>query len=140
MDRKDFLKAMGLGAASIAIVNCIGCSKDSSSEPASMAPTNVDFSIDLTASAYTALNTNGGYVYKDGIIIARTTAGAFLAVSQYCPHQNYTVIYRSSSQQFYCQSHGAIFSEAGVSAGIETKSPLKKYNTQLNGNVLRIYS
>lgn len=140
MDRKDFLKAMGLSAASIAVVNCIGCAKGKTDEPASIAPTNVDFSIDLSTNAYSSLKTNGAYIYKDGIIVARTTNGDYLAVSQYCPHQNYTVVYFGNLKQFYCQNHGASFSEAGVSAGKETNSPLKKYNTQLNGNILRIYS
>lgn len=140
MDRKDFLVAIGMSAASTLVFSCIGCAKVNTGSPSPSAPTNVDFTLDLTSSSYSALNTNGGYIYKNGIIVARTLSGAFIAVSQYCTHQNYTVVYLPSNHEFYCQNHGAIFSETGVSAGIETGVPLAKYNTQLTGTNLRVYS
>jgi cytochrome b6-f complex iron-sulfur subunit len=140
MDRKEFLAAIGMGAASVAVFNCIGCSKDSTGSPSTPAPTGVNFTLDLTSSANAALSTNGGYIYSNGIIIGRTTTGAYIAVSQTCTHQNYNVIYRANNKQFYCQNHGAIFSETGVSSGIETSKALAQYNTQLTGTSLRIYS
>jgi cytochrome b6-f complex iron-sulfur subunit len=140
MDRKDFLNAIGMGAASIAVFNCIGCSKSSTGGPSTPAPTNVDFTLDLSSSANAALNTSGGYIYSNGIIVAHTTSGGFRAVSQTCRHQNTDVIYRPNQNQFYCPRHGAIYSTTGVSAGIETNLPLTNYNTQLSGTNLRIYS
>ncbi len=141
MDRKEFLNAIGMGAAAVAVFNCIGCSKSSGGNPSSTpAPTNVDFTLDLSSSANSSLNTNGGYVYANGIIIARTTAGIYLAVSQTCRHENTDVIYRPTQNQFYCQRHGATYSDTGISAGIQTNLPLTKYNTQLMGTNLRIYS
>jgi cytochrome b6-f complex iron-sulfur subunit len=141
MDRKDFLTAIGMGAASVAVLNCIGCAKGSTGDPSSNpAPTNVDFTLDLTTSTNSALNNNGGYIYSNGIIVARTTTGTYIAVSQTCRHQNTSVIYRANQNQFYCQRHGATYSETGVSAGIETNLPLTKYNTQLTGTNLRIFS
>lgn len=141
MDRKEFLTAIGMGAASVAVFNCIGCSKSSTGgSPSTPAPTNVDFTIDLSSSANTALNANGGYIYANGIIVAHTTSGNYLAVSQTCRHESTNVIYRPSQNQFYCQRHGAIYSDTGVSAGIETNLPLTKYNTQITGTNLRIYS
>jgi cytochrome b6-f complex iron-sulfur subunit len=139
MDRKEFLTAIGMGAASVAVFNCIGCSKSDSGSPTT-APTNVDFTLDLSASANSALAANGGYIYKNGIIIARTTSGAYIAVSQTCTHQTYNVVYRPNTNQFYCPNHGATFSATGVSSGIETSKPLAQYNTQLTGTTLRIYS
>jgi cytochrome b6-f complex iron-sulfur subunit len=140
MDRKDFLAAIGMGAASVAVFNCIGCSKGSTGSPSTPAPTNVDFILDLNASANSALNTNGEYIYSNGIIIAKTTSGTYIAVSQTCTHETYKVIYRANNKQFYCPNHGAIFSETGVSSGIETTKPLTQYKTQLTGTSLRIYS
>ena len=140
MDRKEFLTAIGMGAASVAVFNCIGCSKGSSGSPSTPAPTGVDFTLDLNATANTALKTNGNYIYANGIIIARTTAGAYIAVSQVCTHQNYNVVYKPNSNQFYCNNHGATFSATGVSSGIETSKPLTSYNTALTGTSLRIYS
>lgn len=143
MDRKEFLTAIGMGAASVAVLNCIGgCSKESNGDSPSPtpAPTGVDFTLDLNATANNALKTNGGYIYSNGIIVARTTAGAYIAVSQVCTHQNYNVVYEPTSNQFYCNNHGATFSATGVSSGIETSTPLKSYNTALTGTSLRIYS
>jgi cytochrome b6-f complex iron-sulfur subunit len=141
MDRKDFLNAIGMGAASIAVFNCIGCSKSSAGDPSSTpAPSNVDFNLDLSSSTNTALNTNGGYIYSNGIIVARTTSGSYLAVSQICRHEDNKVIYLANQNQFYCQRHGATYSSTGVSAGIETNLPLTNYKTQLTGTTLRIYS
>jgi cytochrome b6-f complex iron-sulfur subunit len=141
MDRKEFLTAIGMGAASVAVFNCIGCAKGSTGSPSSNpAPKGVDFTLDLSATANSALKTNGGYIYSGGIIIAKTTAGEYIAVSQTCRHENTSVIYRANQHQFYCQRHGATYSETGVSAGIETNLPLTKYNTQLTGTNLRIFS
>ncbi|OAQ38886.1 (2Fe-2S)-binding protein [Pedobacter psychrophilus] len=141
MDRKEFLTAIGMGAASVAVFNCIGCSKSSTEGgPSTPAPTNADFTLDLSSSANLVLNTNGGYIYANGIIVARTTSGNYIAVSQTCRHENTNVIYRSTQNQFYCQRHGATYSDTGVSSGIETNLPLTKYNTQLIGTKLRIYS
>lgn len=140
MDRKAFLASIGLGAATVAVFSCVGCSKSATGEPSTAAPTGVDFTLDLSASANSALKTNGGYIYSGGIIIARTIAGDYVAVSQTCRHENTSVIYRGNNHQFYCQRHGATYSETGVSAGIKTNLPLTKYNTQLNGTSLRIFS
>jgi cytochrome b6-f complex iron-sulfur subunit len=140
MDRKEFLNALGLGAAAIAVFNCVGCAKTSGGEPATSAPTNIDFTLDLNATTNAALKNNGGYLYANGVIVAKTTAGNFIAVQQSCTHQTYNLTYRGAQQQFYCPNHGAQFSETGVSAGIETKINLKTYKTQLSGTNLRIYS
>ncbi len=140
MDRKEFLTAIGMGAASVAVFNCIGCSKSDSGSPSTPAPTNVDFNLDLTLSENADLKTNGKYIYKNGIIIARTTSGTYIAVSQTCTHETNNVEYIPKTNQFYCPKHGATFSASGVSSGIETSKPLAQYNTQLTGTTLRIYS
>ncbi len=41
----------------------------------------VDFTLDLTSPTYSVLNNNGGSIVKDNIIIARTSAGAFVALT-----------------------------------------------------------
>ena len=69
MDRKEFLASLGIGAAFVAYSSCLeGCNV---ANPVSSAPTNVDFTLDLTAAANNALKTNGGYVYNNGIIVTR---------------------------------------------------------------------
>ncbi len=137
MERKEFLSQVGLGAASLLFLNCLsGCSK-SSDAPA--APTNVDFTLDLRAASNTALATNGGFIYTNNVIVARTVSGGYIAVSQACTHEGTNVQYQTSDR-FYCPNHGAVFSTTGaVITGPATKS-LTRYNTTLSGTSLRVFS
>jgi cytochrome b6-f complex iron-sulfur subunit len=141
MDRKQFLEQIGLGSAAILVGMCMGgCSKTegggSTTPPSS---SSVDFTLDLTNATNSALNTNGGYIYKDGIIVAKTVAGTFIAVAAACTHQSTNVQYQSNSNKFICPNHGAEFSTTGkVLAGPAT-TDLKQYTTQLTGTSLRVF-
>jgi cytochrome b6-f complex iron-sulfur subunit len=153
MERKDFIEQVGLSAASILIFGCMqSCSKSDSAAPTTPPsnnnkPTNkVDFTINITNSPYTSLNTAGGfYVDKtNNIIIARTNTNPneFLAVSSLCTHQQVTLEYQASNNRFVCPSppgHGSLFSSTGAVLNDPAKEPLKPYKTTLTGNSLRVY-
>ena len=139
MDRKDFLSALGITAASFAVINCIGCSKADSSAGVS-GPTGVDFTLDLSASANSALLTNGGYLAQNGVIVARTISGTYIAVQQSCTHESYSLTFQGSSQRFYCNNHGATFSQSGAVTNGPASKNLTVYNTSLTGTSLRVYS
>ncbi|MDB4925006.1 Rieske (2Fe-2S) protein [Mucilaginibacter sp.] len=101
MDRKDFLSAIGLSAASFAVISCIGCSKNGNAGSSGVSgPTNIDFTLDLNASSNAALLTNGGYLTSNGIIVARTTAGTYIAVQQSCTHESYPLTYQAANKRF----------------------------------------
>ena len=139
MDRKEFLSLLGFGSASVALTSCIaGCSKNVSS--GTTAPSGVDFTLDLSQTANAALQTNGGYIYKSNVIVARTMAGVYIAVQQVCTHESVSVTYQGSNHRFYCDGHGATFSETGAVTGGPAPASLKTYNTTLTANVLRVYS
>ncbi|EHQ25606.1 QcrA and Rieske domain-containing protein [Mucilaginibacter paludis] len=142
MDRKNFLTMVGMSAASFALINCIGCSKssDSGSSSGVSGPTGVDFTLDLTASANAALLTNGGSLKSNGVIVARTTTGAYIAVQQSCTHESYPLVFQGSNQQFYCNNHGATFSQTGAVTGGPTNKSLTTYTTVLTGTSLRVHS
>jgi cytochrome b6-f complex iron-sulfur subunit len=140
MDRKEFLSAIGVGAASLVVINCIGCSKSSSAGNSINGPSNIDFTLDLTASANAALLKNGGYVASNGVLVARTTAGAYIAVQQSCTHENYPLVYQPSASHFYCNNHGSAFTEAGVVLNSPARNNLNTYKTTLTGTSLRVYS
>lgn len=103
----------------------------------SSAPSNVDFTEDVSSGA---LANNGGYMVANGIIIARISAGEFIAVSASCTHEGATVQYENKVNDFYCPRHGAKFSSTGTVTKGPANSNLKQYKTALTGNTLRIFS
>ena len=136
--KKNFLKLTGMSAGAFVLANCLsGCKDDDNPEPA---PTNVDFTLDLTASANASLNTPGGFVYNSGVIVAKTIGGAYIAVSSTCTHEGTTVEYEGASSQFHCPNHGANFQNDGSVKNGPATQPLQKYNTSLTGNSLRVFS
>lgn len=142
MDRKEFFEKMGISAASFAVLACIGCSKssDSSSSGTVNGPTGVDFTLDLSASANAALLNNGGYLVSNGVIVARTTAGAYISVQHSCTHESYGLVYQGANSRFYCANHGAAFSNTGAVTNGPATRALTTYNTTLTGTSLRVYS
>ncbi len=135
MDRKEFLYLVGTGVAAITIGACLGGCKKTTTSPS--APT-VNFSLNLADPANSALGTNGGYVYSQGVIVARTLSGAYIAVSQACTHQGVTVVYQGGSNGFYCSAHGSTFASSGAVTGGPASSNLKSYTTTLSGSTLHI--
>ncbi len=136
MDRREFLSIVGMGAAAVSCSYCLGGCK-SADNPVSP-PANVDFTLDLTNSA--ALKTNGGYLYNAGVIVARTSTGTYVAVSQACTHAGANVEFSGGSDQFHCPAHGSIFALDGSVLRGPAGSPLARYNTSVSGNLLRVYS
>lgn len=138
MERKEFLSLVGKGAGGVLFLSILeACSKNT----ASLTPSGpVDFTLDLTNSQYSSLKTAGGYVYDNGIIVAQTINGNYIAVSAACTHQGTYVQYDTSSNSFYCPSHGSDFSTTGSVLRGPAYIPLTQYKTTLSGNSLRVYS
>jgi cytochrome b6-f complex iron-sulfur subunit len=140
MDRKDFLSQVGFGAAAFLAPICLGgiagCGKASGGSSPS-APSNVDFTLDVSSGT---LASNGGFLVSQGILVARTNAGAFLAVSAACTHEGTTVNYNAANNNFVCPNHGAKFSSTGMVTLGPAATNLKTYNTSLTNSTLRIYS
>jgi len=86
------------------------------------------------------LATNGGFLVHNGIVVARTTTGSFIAVSASCTHQGTNVNYNASGNNFICPNHGAQFSSTGAVTRGPASSNLATYNTTLTGTTLRVYS
>ncbi len=141
MERKEFLSLLGSGSASMLAVMCLGgCSKSGNTAGNMTPPANVDFALDLSLPVNAALAGIGGYLYANGIIVAHSVSGNYVAVSQACTHQGVTVKYIGSSHNFYCIAHGSSFSETGAVTGGPASGSLKQYQTSLSGTMLRIFS
>lgn len=139
MDRKEFFSLIGGGAVSAFLFTCVGCSKGSNGGSIG-GPSSIDFTVDLSSSTNSALLTNGGYLAQQGVLVARTTSGTYIAVQQSCTHENYPLIYNGSSDQFYCNNHGSAFSEKGMVLNSPARRNLTVYKTTLTGTSLRVYS
>ncbi len=138
MDRKEFLSLLGISSTALALTYCFGGCQPLNNGPT--APANVNFTLDLTSSANSSLKNSGGYVYNNGVIVARTVNGAYVAVSQYCTHAGGTVVYDSRINDFYCPVHGSVFGTDGSVVSGPAPSPLVVYHTSLSGTSLRVYS
>jgi cytochrome b6-f complex iron-sulfur subunit len=143
MNRKEFFSKVGFGAAAALVPACItglasSCSSDNSTSPSpAPAPSGVDFILDVSTGS---LASNGGFLVSQGIVIARTNSGTFIAVSAACTHEGTNVNYVASANDFLCPNHGAQFSSTGVVTRGPANTNLKQYNTSLTGNSLRVYS
>jgi cytochrome b6-f complex iron-sulfur subunit len=137
MDRNEFIRLVGIGAGAVVLVNCLqGCKKES----AAPALLTVGFTLDLSQPAYSALNTNGGYLITQKVIVARTLTGSYIAVAAACTHQGTNVQYQASSHRFHCPNHGADFSESGsVQSGPATHD-LQQMHTSLTNTLLHVTS
>ena len=137
MDRKEFLSLIGLGATAAVCSYCLSACKVADMGPT--APTNVDFTVDLTNPTYAGLAAAGGSLVNAGVIVAHTPNG-YVAVSAACTHQGNTVTYDRGANDFFCPAHGSTFALNGNVTRGPAGSPLATYKTSLNGGSLRVFS
>ncbi|MGB5459986.1 MAG: hypothetical protein WBM85_08505 [Eudoraea sp.] len=63
MERKEFLRSLGAGAAFALTFPCInGCSNDDGELETKPVPTGVDFTIDLNSQEGSGLQNNGDFI------------------------------------------------------------------------------
>ncbi len=146
MERKEFLRTLGAGAAFAITFPCLGgCSKDEENEGNIVTPpTNVDFTIDLTSSEASNLGSNGGFIRKNLVVVVKNLEGDFVAATQVCSHEQYDAVefINQDGGFFYCDVHGSRFGQDGTPLNTipnSTPRPLKIYSTELNGNILRVF-
>lgn len=145
MERKEFLRSLGAGAAFALTFPCLqGCSKDDTNGNIVEEPTGVDFTVDLNSAEAANLASNGGFILKNLVVIVKNLEGEYIAASQVCSHQAYDQV-RFVTQNggiFYCDVHGSRFDQDGTPLNQvdgNPAKPIKVYNTELNGSILRIF-
>ncbi|MEC7264373.1 MAG: Rieske 2Fe-2S domain-containing protein [Bacteroidota bacterium] len=145
MERKEFLRSLGAGAAFALTFPCLqGCSKDEVKGNIVEEPTGVDFTVDLNSAEAANLASNGGFILKNLVVIAKNLEGEFIAASQVCSHESYDQV-RFVNQNggiFYCDVHGSRFDQDGTPLNQVDSAPakaIKVYNADLTGSILRIY-
>ena len=146
MERKQFLKSLGAGAAFAITFPCLGgCGKDDGADGNLVdPPTGVDFTVDLNAPEAANLQNNGGFILKNLVVVVKNLEGEFVAATQVCSHQNYDQVkfVNQDGGIFFCDVHGSRFDQTGAPLNTIPNSvakPLKIYNTELNGSMLRVF-
>jgi len=137
MKRKEFLEKLGVGAAFALTATCLGgCTKDMADPPK-----DVNFTIDLNDDKYAVLQEFGTYVIENDIVIARSNTGDYLAATVICSHEGLSQItYSDREGTWYCTAHEALFDENGDGLNANGSKGLTVYSTELNDNLLRVFS
>ena len=144
MNRKEFLKTLGAGAAFAVTASCLGgCSNDHGDFFPDDFGMNLDpvtgafLTIDLTDAASSALKNNGGYLIKNNIVVARDLSDNYVAATVRCSHEpRDKIIFRNN--EYFCTKHSARFNTSGKGLNSKGGNNLRVYKTSLNGNILSI--
>jgi Rieske Fe-S protein len=137
INRHEFLRKLGLGGAALLAVyfsssGLTSCVNETEASP------KVDFEINLDDASNAALKNNGGFIIKNGVVIAKTNTGAFAAVTLTCSHEgNKQITY--TTDRFFCTAHGAEFDNAGKGLNSNGSKGLVVYQTSLTGSILRVF-
>lgn len=144
MTRRDLIQKVLIGGTTFLLLPPVlsSCSKDDSNDNGNGGPTTPKtITLDLTNASYAALNTAGGYITTQGIIVANTSAG-FIALDGICTHQGNAVTYNLASHNFPCsrqeEGHGSVYSPTGSVIAGPAPAALKTYAVAKNGNILTI--
>ncbi|PSL32464.1 QcrA and Rieske domain-containing protein [Dyadobacter jiangsuensis] len=161
MKRGEFLRSLGLSTSTLMAFYCLGTtmtacgSKDDDPNPdpdpnpgtgsgsgisGTTTGTAINFTVDLTNSAVSKLKTNGESIITGDVLVAKTTAGSYVALTRICTHEGNEVRYRSTSNDVFCQTHGSTFTTAGAVTNGPATTALKTYNVTVSsdGNTLTV--
>ena len=145
MKRHEFIQLFGFGAAMV-LSGCLGSctSKTGNATPAPGSGSNsIDFTLDLADPANARLTDPAfGYVYgaNGQVIVAKTTAGGYVALAAACTHQGTSVQFQPGSNGFICPNHGSQFSTSGTVLNGPASAPLRAYTVVQTGTKLRVTS
>ena len=133
MKRRDFFTHAVIGGSVLftAPTVLISCAKNEVTNPSGS-------TIDLNSSAFSGLQSVGGYAYSGNIIIIRTGESSYVALSKVCTHQGCTVDYSKSGNRIVCPCHLSTFDINGNVLGGPAPRSLKKYTVTVNGSTLVI--
>ncbi|NEU70059.1 Rieske (2Fe-2S) protein [Spirosoma agri] len=101
--------------------------------------TNRLLTIDLASSAASALKTVGGYLVQSGIVVAQTSSGVYVAVTQTCSHEPKKAIIFNKTE-FYCTVHGARYDLTGKGKNSFGSRGIAVYKIATDGKTLVVYS
>lgn len=134
MKRREFIPRITGGAAIVAVSPVImtSCEKED------VSPDNDAGTIDLNDPNFINLKSDGGFAYKDDLIVINTGDENFIALSSICTHNACTVSYSTSSNNLPCPCHGSVFATNGSVINGPADIPLETYKVEREGDILTI--
>jgi cytochrome b6-f complex iron-sulfur subunit len=139
MNRRDLIQRVLVGGAVLVLAPSVlkSCTKDSSTNPGgNPKPTKID--LDLSLAENSALNSVGGSLIVQNILVINTGSGNYSALSSICTHQGCTVGYNSGTDNIRCPCHSSIYTTSGSVISGPAPRSLKSYPVSLQGNILTI--
>lgn len=131
MPRHEFFRLVGTSIGAILLSRCIaGCA--GAGDPDPTPSQKVDFTLRLDDKLNANLLVKGGYVTANGVIVAQTKDGQYVAVSAACTHQGTELTYKSVENQFYCPLHLSRFDTTGKVIVGPATLPLTQYTVETN--------
>jgi nitrite reductase/ring-hydroxylating ferredoxin subunit len=87
------------------------------------------------------LNNFGSYIIENQVVIARSNTGEYLAATLICSHEQLSQItYSDTEGAWLCTAHGALFKEDGEGINANGSKGLQIFSTEVNGDLLRVFS
>ncbi|TAL66442.1 MAG: twin-arginine translocation signal domain-containing protein [Bacteroidetes bacterium] len=136
MTRRDLIQRVLAGGAVLVLAPSVlqSCTK---TDPGGNVPgTPIDLDLSLPENA--ALNTTGGSMIVQNIIIVNTGGASFIALSSICTHQGCTVGYNSGTGNIQCPCHGSVYATSGSVISGPAPTALRSYAVSKTGNILTI--
>lgn len=139
MTRRDLIQKVIIGGVTFLVLPPVlsSCSKDDNGTGGTTPPPEKKITLDLTNPTYAALNTVGGFILTQGLIVANTPGG-YIALDSTCTHQGCTIGYSSTANNFPCPCHGSVYSTTGAVLNGPTTVALNSYPASKAGNILTI--
>lgn len=136
INRNEFLKKLGFaGASLLALYTLEACTNEEGDE---VTPTPAGpLTVDLSEPSNAALTKDGGFIIKNETVVARVSAGKFIAATLVCSHEGNKKI-TFANNEWFCTVHGARYDQSGKGLNENGKKGLTVYTVTVNGNILTI--
>jgi len=138
MKRREALNRLIIGVTTLLIIPSFlnSCEKDENIDPGNKV-SEVILTIDISVSSC-ILNTKGGYIIREDIIVINTGEGNFVALSGICTHCECTLSYDFKNNNLPCRCNGSVFSTSGGVLKGPASKPLTSYNVSRDSDILTI--
>jgi cytochrome b6-f complex iron-sulfur subunit len=139
MDRRELIQRVVVGGTVLVLAPSVlpSCTKDPTSDPGGN-PQGTSIELDLTLPAYSSLNSAGGSVIVQRIIVINTDGSHYVALSSICTHQGCTLAYNSGTDNLQCPCHGSVYTTSGSVVSGPAPRSLQTYPVSKTGNILSI--